>query len=174
MIKLKTALFFTLVLCVFFLGNNEAQANGKSEMKESNENIEVIIKLKENTDQDVIERIKVYVKKEFKYLNAIEISIPITKINELSEIQSSIDWIEYNQKLELLSSNEYYSKSTGDTMYHHNLIRLHNASYSGLSGKGVNIAIVDSGVDKDHFALQGKTSLGFNCYEPSDIRGCKK
>lgn len=68
-----------------------------------------------------------------------------------------------------------YPETTSDTYFHlqwcHNSIKAETAREKGLTGKGVKIAVIDSGVDKNHSDFEGVTfEQGYNCLEgASDV-----
>ena len=101
----------------------------------------------------LLQRAGIRVKHQFVELNSFLVELPVGLIDELSEFDE-VEFISLDREVSLLGHVE---KTTGAA-----LMRTQSGN-SGLKGKDVNIAVLDSGIDKDHHQIGSRieTQLDF-------------
>jgi len=123
--------------------------------RNSSDNIQVIIQLNSSPTgrlNALLQRNGVHVKDDFKHLNSFSVELPINVVSELADF-SEVQFISEDREVQMTGHVE---KTTGAAF-----MRTQSGN-SGLKGKDVNIAVLDSGIDKDHHQLGGRIDAQFD------------
>src|SRR4030095_5387565 len=101
----------------------------------------------------LLQRAGIRVKDEFGEFNSSVVELPLSVIEELSQFDE-VEFVSLDREVSLLGHVE---KTTGAA-----LMRTQSGN-SGFKGKDVNIAVLDSGIDKDHHQIGSRieTQLDF-------------
>jgi serine protease AprX len=86
---------------------------------------------------------------EFKILPASSMTLSRERLQEISQLKG-VKGIYEDKKLKVLDSTEVEQKAVGDPK------KCQRLSIMGLSGEGVTVALVDTGVDPNHESLSGR------------------
>ena len=112
----------------------------------SSENVQVIIQLNSSPTgrlNALLQRNGVHVKDDFKELKSFSVDLPLSVVSELGDF-SEVHFISEDREVQMTGHVE---KTTGAAF-----MRTQSGN-SGLKGKDVNIAVLDSGIDKDHHQI---------------------
>ena len=114
-----------------------------------NETVQVILQLNASPSgrlNALLQRNGIHLKDEFKELHSLLVELPLSVVGELAQFDE-VEFISPDREVHLFGHVE---KTTGAAY-----MRLQSGN-SGLKGKDVNIALLDSGVDKDHHEIGGR------------------
>lgn len=112
----------------------------------SSENVQLIIQLNASPSgrlNALLQRNGVHVKDDFAELNSFSVDLPLSVVSELAEF-SEVQFISEDRDVHLMGHVE---RTTGAAF-----MRTQSGN-SGLKGKDVNIAVLDSGIDKEHHQI---------------------
>src|SRR5215217_1895990 len=115
----------------------------------SDEIVQVIIQLNSSPTgrlNALLQRNGVHVKDDFKELKSFSVDLPLSVVSELADF-SEVHFISEDREVQMTGHVE---KTTGAAF-----MRTQSGN-SGLKGKDVNIAVLDSGIDKDHHQIGSK------------------
>lgn len=108
-------------------------------------------------------------------LSSIRVNCLVYRVSETVEVDEIMRRLSADNRIELVQSNQvfaglqagsniaYGSLSYGPRMIHANLVR------PTVTGKGVTIAVIDTGADKEHPDLKGRVAAIHNFVEGGDI-----
>jgi subtilisin family serine protease len=119
---------------------------------DNNEKVPVLINFKNKPDAELVKAHGGNIKYEYKIVNAIAAELPQKAIDALSK-NPNIDFIEPDAQAFMLEDNVPWGISQ---------INAPEVQSTGLTGAGVKIAIVDSGVDYDHPDLAANYLGGYD------------
>ncbi|WKA57845.1 S8 family serine peptidase [Planococcus shenhongbingii] len=106
-----------------------------------NEPEKVIISFKDEIDFEVLDEMGAEVQEELNSINAVVVTLPDQQSIESASIDSSIEYIE----------EDHLVKAAGQMQtWGYKQIKANTASKIGYTGKGVKIAVVDSGINNKH------------------------
>ncbi|MFC7321859.1 S8 family peptidase [Halobacillus campisalis] len=138
---------FILFISYVFSGNQEVSASIES----TDEKQRVIIGFEEKVEEEVLSEIPYDLHHTYDSFNAVAVSIPVESISNL-ERQPEIKWIESDQKVSANAQKIDWGYESINT----------NLSYNwGLTGKGINVAVIDTGIDEEHPDLNIKGGKNF-------------
>src|SRR5215213_5374833 len=121
----------------------------------SDEIVQVIIQLNSSPTgrlNALLQRNGVHVKDDFKELNSFLVELPLSIVSELADF-SEVQFISEDRGVHVTGHVE---KTTGAAF-----MRTQSGN-SGLKGKDVNIAVLDSGIDKDHHQIGSRIDAQFD------------
>src|SRR5215217_1644135 len=113
------------------------------------DNVQVIIQLNSSPSgrlNALLQRNGVHIKDDFKELNSFSVELPTSVVSELAGF-NEVHFISEDREVQMTGHVE---KTTGAAF-----MRTQSGN-SGLKGKDVNIAVLDSGIDKDHHQIGSK------------------
>lgn len=149
-LKPNPLIFLILLLSISFIINND-------EAKASNfENIRVIVMFKDEMNNEIIQQAKGNVIDEIKGLNAVVAEMPTSALKTI-QFNPAVKMVEVDQVLEVGVQIEGWGISK---------IKANNAWNSSITGKGVKVAVLDSGISP-HEDLQIAGGISFVSYTPS-------
>jgi len=113
--------------------------------------------------KDIKDALKGY---NYRLLASSEERVFLVRIEENSEfLQKNKEIIEFFEKDKEKTLSAYYPNDTYSSVYELELIGMHEAWEYGFGKREVIVAVVDSGVDRDHEDLQGANILSGYDYE---------
>ena len=121
----------------------------------SDELVQVIIQLNSAPTgrlNALLQRNGVHIKDDFKELNSFSVELPSTVVGELADF-SEVQFISADSDVHLTGHVE---RTTGAAF-----MRTQSGN-SGFKGKDVNIAVLDSGIDKDHHQIGSRIDAQFD------------
>ena len=151
-------------LCVYAIApigvdavsNSSSHSKGKRSKEEkisasfaasdSVRSIQVILQLNQPPSPKlnaVLRRAGVRIKADFKELRSLVVELPLSVIDELSEFEE-VEFVSPDREVQLLG---HVDQTTGAAF-----MRTQSGN-SAIKGKDTNIAIMDSGIDKDHHEI---------------------
>src|SRR5215213_2512474 len=123
--------------------------------KTSDEVVQVIIQLNSSPTGRLnafFQRNGIHLKDEYKQLNSFSVELPLSVVSELADF-SEVHFISEDRDVQMTGHVE---KTTGAAF-----MRTQSGN-SGLKGKDVNIAVLDSGIDKDHHQIGSRIEAQFD------------
>src|SRR5215213_9685874 len=126
--------------------------NGKAS---SDEIVQVIIQLNSSPTgrlNALLQRNGVHLKDDFTELNSFLVELPLSVVSELADF-NEVHFISEDRDVHVTGHVE---KTTGAAF-----MRTQSGN-SGLKGKDVNIAVLDSGIDKDHHQIGSRIDAQFD------------
>lgn len=125
---------FAIALGSFNLHQTEVSAS-------ESETNKVIISFKDEIDFEVLEEMGAVVQEELNSIHAVVATVPDQPSVQAAAADSSIEYIEEDQTVKAAVQVQTWG-------YKH--IKANTATKLGYTGKGVKIAVVDSGINKNH------------------------
>ena len=107
----------------------------------SSESERVIISFKEEIDYKLLEEIGAEIHEEFDSISAVSVTLPEEGMIQSASNESSIKYIEENSEVRAAAQT---------TTWGYRTIKANTASSLGYTGKGVKIAVIDSGINAKH------------------------
>ncbi|MBT2570943.1 S8 family serine peptidase [Planococcus sp. ISL-110] len=101
----------------------------------------VIISFKEEIDFELLKEMGAEIHEEFDAISAVSVTLPDKATIQAASSDSSIEYIEENSLVKAAAQN---------TTWGYRTIKANTASSLGYTGKGVKIAIIDSGINSKH------------------------
>ncbi|MCP3031454.1 S8 family serine peptidase [Halobacillus sp. A1] len=145
--KLIVICMFILFISYVFSDNQEVSASIES----TDEKQRVIIGFEEKVEEDVLSEIPYDLHHTYDSFNAIAVSLPVESISNL-ERQPEVKWIESDQKVSANAQKIDWGYESINS----------NLSYDwGVTGEGVNVAVIDTGIDEEHPDLNIKGGKNF-------------
>lgn len=148
----------TLVLVVsFVLLPSSASANGKPVMKE------YLIGFEKNVganDKQTVQNLGGQINHQFQYMNVLEVTLPEQAVNAL-EKNPNVAYIEENVKMHAVSQTVPYGVPH---------IKADVAHAQNVTGNGVKVAILDTGIDSSHEDLRVVGGASFVAGEPNALQ----
>src|SRR5215213_11860884 len=123
--------------------------------KTSDEVVQVIIQLNSSPTGRLnafFQRNGIHLKDEYKQLNSFSVELPLSAVSELADF-SEVYFITEDRDVHMTGHVE---RTTGAAY-----MRTQSGN-SGLKGKDVNIAVLDSGIDKDHHQIGSRIEAQFD------------
>ena len=133
----------------------DEKISGTLRGRASSENVQVIIQLNSSPTgrlNALLQRNGVHVKDDFQQLNSFSVELPLSVLSELADF-SEVHFISEDRDVHMTGHVE---KTTGAAF-----MRTQSGN-SGLKGKDVNIAVLDSGIDKDHHQIGSRIDAQFD------------
>lgn len=152
MIKYKHSLLFIFLLLFFLCSCENNMGSTFSNINEHKEDYLITFSKKENIEY-LVEKYKLKVVRVYRYFPVVLVSLTAKQIKSLKQ-EKTIIAIEKDGEVE---STENQQKGI-NRLSQINLIENTNRKYTG---KGVNIAILDSGIDSSHKDLKIKGGVSF-------------
>ncbi len=130
----------------------------------SNESERVIISFNEEIDYKLLEEMGAEIHEEFDSISAVSVTLPEEGMIQSASNESSIEYIEENSEVRAAAQT---------TTWGYRAIKANTASKLGYTGKGVKIAIIDSGINAKHPDLKvaGGISKVENSRHDTDSNG---
>lgn len=100
-----------------------------------------IISFKEEIDYELLEEMGAEIHEEFDAISAVSVTLPNDKMIQAASNDSSIEYVEENSVVKAAAQT---------TTWGYRTIRANTAASLGYTGKGVKIAIIDSGINSKH------------------------
>ncbi|MGF7036582.1 subtilisin family serine protease/N-acetylneuraminic acid mutarotase [Paenibacillus mucilaginosus] len=124
------------------------------ELVKSNEGVaerKYIIRFKNKPEKSLIQKGRGKVKRELRHLSAISVSMPVTEVEKLKN-NPLIQSIEEDVQLQIAEQTMEWGVNVLDATYAWN---------QGFTGKGVKVAVLDTGIDQGHedLVVAGGASL---------------
>lgn len=101
----------------------------------------VIISFKEEIDYELLEEMGAEIHEEFDAITAVSVTLPDETTVQSASTDSSIEYIEENSVVRAAAQT---------TTWGYRSIKANTASSLGYTGKGVKIAVIDSGINSKH------------------------
>ena len=111
-------------------------------------------------DKGLLESYQAEILTEYESISAVTVSLDSDAAARLADEEGILS----------VTEDQLVEKQAQQTGWAHQSIILDKKQPSGLSGKGIKIAIIDSGIDKSHPDLK---VAGGICVLPSEAYGCK-
>lgn len=106
-----------------------------------NESERKIISFKEEIDYELLEEMGAEIHEEFDAISAVSVTLPNEAMFQAASNDSSIAYIEENSEVKAAAQT---------TTWGYRSVKANTASSLGYTGKGVKIAIIDSGINSKH------------------------
>ncbi|ANU13991.1 hypothetical protein B481_0997 [Planococcus halocryophilus Or1] len=116
-----------------------ASSNASAEANEASDR--VIISFKEDIDYDLLKEMGAEIHEEFDAISAVSVTLPNEQLVQTASKDSSIEYIE---------ENSIVTAAAQTTTWGYRTIKANTATSLGYTGKGVKIAIIDSGINSKH------------------------
>ena len=146
---------FVFVLSFVFLPG-DAHANGKPEMKEYLIGFKGAVSANHKNE---VSKFGGTVEHQFKYMNVVHVTLPPQAVKAL-ENNPNVAYIEENVKYEAVSQTVPYGVTH---------IKADVAHSQGVTGSGVKVAILDTGIDASHPDLNVAGGASFVSGEPNAL-----
>ncbi|WP_096155439.1 MULTISPECIES: S8 family peptidase [Bacillus] len=146
---------FVLVLSFVFLPG-DAQANGKPEMKEYLIGFKGAVSANHKNE---VAKLGGKVEHQYKYMNVVHVTLPPQAVKAL-ENNPNVAYVEENVKYEAVSQTVPYGVTH---------IKADVAHSQGITGNGVKVAILDTGIDASHPDLNVAGGASFVSGEPNAL-----
>ncbi|AIY06329.1 alkaline serine proteinase [Planococcus sp. PAMC 21323] len=131
--KLSVLAISALLISGWASSNASAEANDASDR--------VIISFKERIDYDLLEEMGAEIHEEFDAISAVSVTLPNDQLVQTASNDSSIKYVE---------ENSIVTAAGQTTTWGYRAIKANTASSLGYTGKGIKIAIIDSGINSKH------------------------
>lgn len=131
--KLSVLALSVLLISGWASSNASAEANDASDR--------VIISFKENIDYDLLEEMGAEIHEEFDAISAVSVTLPNEQLVQTASNDSSIEYVE---------ENSIVTAAGQTTTWGYRTVKANTATSLGYTGKGVKIAIIDSGINSKH------------------------
>lgn len=124
----------------------------------------VIISFKEEIDYGLLKEMGAEIHEEFDAISAVSVTLPEEAVIQSASSESSIEYIEENSEVQAAAQT---------TTWGYRTIKANTASSLGYTGKGVKIAIIDTGINAKHPDLKvaGGISKVENSRHDTDANG---
>lgn len=116
-----------------------ASSNASAEANDASDR--VIISFKENIDYDLLEEMGAEIHEEFDAISAVSVTLPNEQLVQTASNDSSIEYVEENSTVTAAGQT---------TTWGYRTVKANTATSLGYTGKGVKIAIIDSGINSKH------------------------
>lgn len=100
-----------------------------------------IISFKEEIDYELLEEMGAEIHEEFDAISAVSVTLPNEEMIQAASNDSSIEYIEENSEVRAAAQT---------TTWGYRSVKANTASSLGYTGKGVKIAVIDSGINSKH------------------------
>lgn len=131
--KLVTFVAFVLVISGLASTTVSAEVNDPSER--------LIVSFKDKIDYALLEEMGAEIHEEFEAISAVSVTLPNEHMVQAASAESSIAYIE---------ENTIVTAAAQTTTWGYKAVKANTATSLGYTGKGVKIAIVDSGINAKH------------------------
>lgn len=153
--KFQIALSIILFVSMFF-----ASITPKVEASQTNEQKQVIVVFKDSINQHLINQVHGIVHEKYEIIHGVSMTVPIEFIPILKNDDSVLS-VQEDQIVQMESQKiEWGNIKT----------RVEEAKKEGFTGKGVKIAILDTGVDRTHPDLKIAGGACFLTYCPNSFQ----
>ena len=115
--------------------------HGAHAAENQSESERMIISFKEEIDYGLLEEMGAEIHEEFDAISAVSVTLPEEGIIQSASNESSIEYIEENSEVRAAAQT---------TTWGYRTIKSNTASSLGYTGKGVKIAIIDTGINAKH------------------------